>query len=140
MKLAVGITALSALLACAPSSAQQLLDRPPLDPRDKVVSPDTPGPAGDWEENAWWVALAECAAMFRSAPEDREKVQTFGTAAMGRLAKDRGLQAREAAAIVIPYINGPKAREIAEVFIALYGGVEMPRQRCDRVLEQHGAI
>jgi hypothetical protein len=113
---------------------------PAEDPRDKVIAKGTIGAVADWWEEPWWMALADCAAAFRSAPEDRAKVQTFATAAIAQVAKDRGIPLRDAGAVVMPYVTTGQGRQRAEDVILIYGGVDETRSRCDKVLVQYKAL
>ena len=114
---------------------------PPVDdPRDKIVANGATGAVADWWDEPWWIALADCAAVFRSAPEDRAKVQTFATAAMAQVAKDRGIPLRDAGAVVMPYVTTGQGRQRAEDVIAIFGGVSEARSRCDKVLVQYKAL
>lgn len=129
---------LLSLVGAVPAGARSA---PPVeDPRDKVVAKGTTGAVADWWQEPWWIALADCAAVLRSAPEDRAKFQTFATAAMAQIAKDRGIPLRDAGGVVMPYVTTGQGHRRAEDVIAIFGGVGEMRSRCDKVLVQFKAL
>jgi hypothetical protein len=128
-------TAASLLLVAGWSGLAQAIPDS-ADHRDKMVAVGPEGAAGDWDGQPWWIALADCAAAYREPPIDQPKFKNFGAAAMSRLAADRALPARQAAEIVMPYING-QGRERAQVMVGIFGGSEEIRSICDKALAHY---
>lgn len=108
-----------------------------VDPRDKIA-PKEMSYREDLEP--WWMALADCAAIFQQAPMDRPKMQTFATAAMAQMAKDRGITVRQAGAIVMPHVMTGRGFEIASAMVAVYDGVTRLRTDCDGVMAKYKTL
>src|SRR3954471_15230669 len=100
--------AIAMLVMATPAQSQTAPSAP--DARDKIA-PKEMSYRADLEP--WWMALADCAAIFHEAPVDRAKMQAFATAAMAQMAKDRGITLREAGAIVMPHLMTGLGVEIA---------------------------
>ena len=130
------IMGLIALAGSAPAWAQVVMP-PPDDARDKMA-PKEMSYAEDVEP--WWMALADCAAMFHAVPEDPAKFRAFGTAAIGQMAKDRGIPLRDAVAVVMPYILKGQGGVRAASLTGIYGDAVKPREGCDGVMVKYKAL
>ncbi len=106
-------------------------------PDDKYVPADAAAPASNWKGQPWWVALAECAASFRTEPANKTEFQKFAGYAMMRLADDRKIKAEDAAAIVIPWTGG-RGMERANTMISFFG-IEAVRTNCAALMVQYQA-
>jgi hypothetical protein len=103
-----------------------------------MIAKGATGAVADWEEEPWWLALADCASAFMLDPEDRDKVKAFSVAAMKRVSTDRAIDLRQAGGVVIPYVTSGQGLERAHTTNALFGP-EYLRARCDRVIIQYRA-
>jgi hypothetical protein len=135
MRLAAGLA--MALLAMAAPARAQIVMPPPEDARDKMAPKEM---SYADESEPWWMALADCAAVFRAAPEDTAKFRTFGTAAMAQMAKDRAIPLRDAGAVVMPYIMTGQGNARAAALSGIYGDLTGLRASCDGVMAKHKAL
>lgn len=106
---------------------------------DKRVAKGVSGAVADWEEEPWWIALADCAAAFRLAPSDPNKTKAFSLAAIDRVSSDRRIDLKSAAAIVMPYAISGEGLERAKTTSEIFGSPDDLRSRCDGVMVQYRA-
>jgi hypothetical protein len=128
---------LLSIIVNSPAGAQSV--PPTANAKDKMIPKGVTGAVVDWEEEQWWLALADCAAAFRVPPQDQEKFRTFSLAAIQRVATDRGINLRQATEIVLPYATSGQGLERAKTTSGIFGGPEDLRSRCDKVLIQYRA-
>lgn len=132
-KSCIAVSAL-VLMAAAPSQDGQVVRHP----SDKYVAKDAPAPASNWAGQPWWAALAECAAVFSLAPEDKASFQKFAGYAMMRVADDRKVKAEEAAALVLPRSQG-STNQRAQIMVGGFGMAAV-RANCDKLFVQYQAL
>lgn len=132
----LGIAAAIALMA--PIGAAVSQDAPVVrHPSDKYIAKDAPAPASNWKEQPWWAPLAECAAVYGLAPEDKDKFRTFAAASLMRVMADRKIPMEEAGKLVIPWTQDQgTGRKRAEIMASAFG-MQKVRAQCDNLLTQY---